>query len=44
MEIWIVEEGKKRGPFETYQIRDRIEAGELAGDELSWHKDQSGWV
>lgn len=44
MEIWIVEEGEKRGPFETYQIRDRIEAGELAGDELAWHKDQSDWV
>jgi uncharacterized RDD family membrane protein YckC len=44
MEIWIVEEGEKRGPFETYQIRDRIEAGKLSGDELAWHKDQSDWV
>ncbi len=44
MEIWIVEKGEKRGPFETYEVRGRIEEGELAGDEPAWHKDQDGWV
>ena len=44
MEIWIVEDGGKKGPFETYLLRERIEAGELSGDELAWHKDQDGWV
>ena len=42
MEIWIVEDGGKKGPFETYLLRERIEAGELSGDELAWHKDQDG--
>ena len=44
MEIWIVEDGGKKGPYETYLLRERIEAGELSGDELAWHKDQDGWV
>ena len=44
MEIWIVEDGGKKGPFETYLLRERIEGGELSGDELAWHKDQDGWV
>ncbi len=44
MEVWIAEGGGKRGPFETYQVRERIEEGELSGDELAWHRDQDGWV
>jgi len=44
MEIWIVEKGEKRGPFEAYEVRGRIEEAGLTGDELAWHKDQEGWV
>ncbi len=44
MEGWIVEEGEKRGPYQTYEIRERIERGELAGDELAWHRDQEQWI
>lgn len=44
MEVWIVEEGVKRGPFQTFELRDRIEKDELSGDELAWHKDQEDWV
>ena len=44
MEIWIAEGDGKRGPFETYLVRGRIEEGDLSGDELAWHKDQDGWV
>lgn len=44
MEVWIVEDGEKRGPFQTYELRDRIERKELNGDELSWHKDQDEWL
>jgi uncharacterized RDD family membrane protein YckC len=44
MEVWIVEDGEKRGPFQTYEVRDRIEREELTGEELAWHKDQDQWV
>ncbi len=44
MNIWIVESGEKRGPFQIYELRDRIEREELTGEELSWHRDQDEWV
>ena len=44
MELWIVEAGEKKGPFQTYEIRSRIENEELTGEELAWHKDQDDWV
>ncbi|NIP97030.1 MAG: DUF4339 domain-containing protein, partial [Akkermansiaceae bacterium] len=44
MQIWIVEDGERKGPFETYEVRERIEGGQLSGEELSWHKDQDEWV
>ena len=44
MEVWIVEEGEKRGPYQAYEIRDRIERKELAGNELAWHRDREGWI
>lgn len=44
MEIWIVENEEKKGPFQTYEIRERIENKELSGEELAWHKDQDDWT
>ena len=43
MEVWIFEQGEKRGPYQTYEIRERIERGELGGEEQAWHRDQEGW-
>lgn len=44
MEVWIVEDGEKTGPFQTYEVRDRISEKDLSGDELAWHRDQDGWI
>lgn len=44
MQIWIAEDGEKRGPFHTYEVRARIEAGELTGDELAWQEGSADWV
>ena len=44
MRIWIVEDGERRGPFEVYELRDRIERGELTGGELSWHEALDSWA
>ena len=44
MELWIIEDGEKRGPFQSYEVRGRIESGELSGDELAWHQDRDNWV
>lgn len=44
MQIWLVEEGEKRGPFEPYELRDRIEKGRLSGEELAWHEGCPNWT
>lgn len=44
MELWIVEDGEKRGPQQSYEVRERIANGELTGEELAWHKDCDDWV
>lgn len=44
MEVWIVEDGEKTGPFQTYEIRERISDEDLSGDELAWHRNQDGWI
>ena len=38
------EDGEKHGPFQSYEVRERIEQGELNGDELAWHKDSPDWM
>lgn len=43
MELWVIIEGEKAGPFQDYEIRRRIENGELAGDTPAWHQGQDGW-
>lgn len=44
MRLWIVEEGEKRGPFQVYELRERIENEELSGEELAWHEARDDWV
>lgn len=43
MEFWLIEDGEKAGPYQAYQIRQRIEAGELGPETQGWHRDQEGW-
>jgi len=44
MRIWIVEDDTKRGPFEVFAVRERIERGELTGTELAWHEALDEWT
>ena len=43
MEFWLIEDGKKTGPFQSYEVRDRIERGELGPETKGWHRDQEDW-
>lgn len=43
MKIWILEKGKKQGPFEEYQLRGRIQDGELKSDTPAWHEGMVDW-
>lgn len=44
MELWVIQEGEKTGPFNDYEIRDRIESGELGAETRVWHEGAEGWT
>ena len=44
MEIWLIEDEEKTGPFQSYEVRSRIERGELRGGEMAWHESSKDWV
>jgi len=43
MEIWIVQNGEKVGPIHDYEVRRKIEAGELTRDIPAWHEGLDAW-
>ncbi|NNC88545.1 MAG: RDD family protein [Akkermansiaceae bacterium] len=43
MQVWLIEGGEKRGPFESYEVRERIERKELTGEEKAWHDGCDEW-
>ncbi|MFN5737802.1 MAG: DUF4339 domain-containing protein, partial [Akkermansiaceae bacterium] len=44
MEIWLIQNGKKTGPFNDYEIRDRISNQLLDSDDYAWHEGLPSWV
>jgi len=43
MDIWIIQDGAKQGPIHDFEVRRRIESGELTADTPSWHEGLDGW-
>ncbi len=43
MEIWIISDGEKAGPIHDYDIRRKIETGELTRDIMAWHEGLPAW-
>lgn len=44
MEFFLIEEGKRTGPFQDYDVHERISKGELDGETMAWHRDQKDWL
>ena len=44
MEIWLIVNGKRSGPYPDYEIRSRIEHGEMSRDEMVWHEGLPEWT
>lgn len=44
MDIWLIEEGEKTGPFPDYRIRERLAAGSLPPHTPAWHEGRDGWA
>jgi len=43
MDIWIIQNGEKVGPIQDYEIRGKIEAGELQASTPAWHDGMESW-
>ncbi|MCF7675845.1 MAG: RDD family protein [Akkermansiaceae bacterium] len=43
MELWLILDGEKSGPFQDYEIRSRIAAGELTRETPVWQQGMAGW-
>ena len=43
MEIWVIVNGSRSGPYPDYEIRARIEHGEMPADEMVWHEGRPEW-
>lgn len=43
MDIWIIQDGEKTGPIHDFEIRRRIEQGELPADTPAWHEGLGTW-
>lgn len=43
MDIWIIRDGEKTGPIHDFEIRKKIENGELTADNSAWHEGLDSW-
>lgn len=43
MDIWIIRDGEKTGPLHDFEIRRKIEDGELPGSTPAWHEGLGTW-
>lgn len=43
MDIWIIQDGEKSGPIHDFEIRRKIESGELPSSTPAWHEGLAAW-
>lgn len=43
MDIWIIRDGEKIGPIHDFEVRRKIEDGELPADTPAWHEGLGAW-
>ncbi len=44
MEIWLIRNGERSGPYPDYDIRSRIQHEELDAETRVWHEGLAGWT
>ena len=44
MRIYLGQNGEKTGPYPVWELRTRLEKGELSPDTLAWHEGCAGWT
>ncbi len=44
MDIWIIRNGEKTGPIHDYEVRHKIEDGQLDPTTPAWHEGLAAWM
>jgi uncharacterized RDD family membrane protein YckC len=44
MDIWLIKDGERSGPFHDYEIRRKIGAGDLEASSPAWHEGLPEWT
>ncbi len=44
MDFWIIREGERAGPYPDYEIRSKIQHGDLERDSRVWSEGLEGWT
>ncbi len=42
--IYLIENGKKAGPFTVWQLRDKVRGGDVTRDTLAWEPGMAEWA
>lgn len=43
MRFWLIQDGKECGPFQDYELREKIVGGDLSEDDLVWYEGLGDW-
>ena len=43
MQIYLIQDGEKTGPFTIYDVTEEVRSGRADKDTLGWHRGSDGW-
>ena len=44
MQIYLLQDGEKRGPLTIYEVAEQVRSGKAGEDTLGWHQGSEGWL
>ena len=43
MDIYLLKDGRREGPFRVFQVKERLDRGEATEADLGWHQGMEAW-
>jgi uncharacterized RDD family membrane protein YckC len=44
VQIYLLQDGEKSGPFSVFEVAEEVRSGRATGDTLGWHQGSDGWI
>lgn len=44
MNMYVIKNGQQQGPLSEAEVHNRMNSGELSGNDLGWHEGLAGWL